>query len=355
MFIEDPLDIKPTVAFEEGTVFIFSSCLCITDGAGAFCRHLPLSTEKKASTSTPHYILPEQHLKGGSDAKCAVVVRPSWSRFSPGQHTGEKRGGGASDAFKKIYGARGRRHHWPTSGPQAFACTLHSLHSRGNCQGVVPELKSAATTQPGKGSTKHNGWPGAGTGRRRPGARLARHPTGRGQRGGKAAHTNPPPPGGGWRAHDGSAPRLGWRVHERKGGTMGTQATTARAAATATGGPQAPEASKGVERGSPSATAERGASRPDPARGAQIRRGDGRIWPLATGGDHWRRGTRSSRFGGWAERGEEERGRQRRLQPSCRPPPTERLRAAVQCRPPPPSLLEGDAREGGEGGGGVGH
>ena len=57
MFIEDPLDIKPTVAFEEGTLFIFSSCLCITDGAGAFCRHLPLSTEKKASASTPQYIV----------------------------------------------------------------------------------------------------------------------------------------------------------------------------------------------------------------------------------------------------------------------------------------------------------
>jgi hypothetical protein len=92
---------------------------------------------------------PRRRLKGGSDAKGTVVVRPTRSRFSFGNHTREERGGGESDAFRNVNGVRGRWRHRPAGRPKALACTPLPLQSRRNPQSVIMEPKSAATTQTG--------------------------------------------------------------------------------------------------------------------------------------------------------------------------------------------------------------
>jgi hypothetical protein len=60
VFIEDPLANSTaslnftTVALEEGTTFIFSSWVCIANGAGDFRRHLIDTGEPEASAPTSH-------------------------------------------------------------------------------------------------------------------------------------------------------------------------------------------------------------------------------------------------------------------------------------------------------------
>jgi hypothetical protein len=72
----------------------------------------PLGEEQSITTDKE---LLRQRLQGGSDAKGAVIVRPTWSRFSPGKLTKEKSIEKKSDAFNNVSDALGRCRHWRAS------------------------------------------------------------------------------------------------------------------------------------------------------------------------------------------------------------------------------------------------
>jgi len=66
---------------------------------------------RKAQATTIDKSFQDNASREGATQKSAAVVRPPWSRFSPGNLTDEESIGLKSDAFNKVSDALGRRRH----------------------------------------------------------------------------------------------------------------------------------------------------------------------------------------------------------------------------------------------------